>query len=96
GLLPALAKLFPSAEHSLCQAAGHNKRICSQAGTQASQRNESVPKKTTGTKRTSSVDGTRMAAAEVGTQASQAGIQASTGSTFKRTKKSASRLTTEK
>nr|GEW62574.1 hypothetical protein [Tanacetum cinerariifolium] len=81
---------------SLCQAAGHNKRVCSQAGTQASQRNESVPKETTGTKRTSSVTGTRIAAAEVGIQASQAGVQASTRSTFKRTKKSASRLTPKK
>nr|GFC96710.1 hypothetical protein [Tanacetum cinerariifolium] len=52
-----------------------------------SQRNESVPKKTTRTKRTSSVTGTSIAAAEVGTQASQAGIQASTGSTFKRTRR---------
>ncbi|GKF51434.1 hypothetical protein Tco_0147901 [Tanacetum coccineum] len=52
---------------SLCQAAGHNKRSCSSV---ASQRNESVPKKTTGTKRTSSVIGTSIAAAEVGTQAS--------------------------
>nr|GEW35381.1 transposase, mutator type [Tanacetum cinerariifolium] len=73
---------------SLCHAAGHNKRSCSQASTQASQRNESVPKKTTRTKRTTSVTGTRITAVKVGTQAS---TQASTGSTFKRTKKSASR-----
>ncbi|GJW74022.1 mutator type transposase [Tanacetum coccineum] len=50
---------------SLCQAAGHNKRSCSSV---ASQRNKSVPKKTTGTKRTSSVTGTSIADAEVGTQ----------------------------
>ncbi|GJW24265.1 mutator type transposase [Tanacetum coccineum] len=75
---------------SLCQAAGHNKTSCLSV---ASQRNESVPKKTTSTKRTSSVTGTSIAAAEVGTQA---GTQASTGSTFKRTKKSESRLTPEK
>ncbi|GJR77165.1 hypothetical protein Tco_0089530 [Tanacetum coccineum] len=55
-----------------------------------------VPKKTTGTKRTSSVTGTSIVAAEVRTQASQAGTQASTRSTFKRTKKYASRLTPEK
>nr|GEU37226.1 hypothetical protein [Tanacetum cinerariifolium] len=63
---------------------------------QASQRNESMLKKTTGNKRTSSVIGTRIVAAQVGTQASQAGTQASTGSTFKRTKKFVSRLTPEK
>nr|GEY47317.1 RNA-directed DNA polymerase, eukaryota, reverse transcriptase zinc-binding domain protein [Tanacetum cinerariifolium] len=62
----------------------------------ASQINESVPKKTTRTKRTSSVTGTSIAAAKVGTQASQAGAQASTGSTFKRTKKNASRITPKK
>ncbi|GKD59756.1 mutator type transposase [Tanacetum coccineum] len=72
---------------SLCHPAGHNKRSCSQAITQASQRNESVLKKTTETKRTSSVTKTRIAAVEVGTQAS-------TGSTFKRT--NTSRLTPEK
>nr|GEZ86660.1 hypothetical protein [Tanacetum cinerariifolium] len=54
---------------SLCQAAVHNKRSCSSV---AGPRNESVPKKTTGTKRTSSVTGTSIATAEVGTQASQA------------------------
>nr|GEV28485.1 hypothetical protein [Tanacetum cinerariifolium] len=55
-----------------------------------------VPKKTTGTKRTSSVTGKSIDAAEVGTQASQDGTQASTGSTFKRTKKNTSRITPEK
>nr|GEV53933.1 hypothetical protein [Tanacetum cinerariifolium] len=54
-----------------------------------------VPKKTTRTKRTSSVTVTSIAA-EVKTQASQAGTQAFTGSTFKRTKKNASRITPEK
>nr|GFD00343.1 hypothetical protein [Tanacetum cinerariifolium] len=78
---------------SLCKAAGQNKRSRSSV---ASQRNESVPKKTTGTKRTSSVTRTSIVAAEVGTQASQAGTQASTGSTFRRTKKNASRITPEK
>nr|GEV76012.1 hypothetical protein [Tanacetum cinerariifolium] len=78
---------------SLCQAAEHNKRSCSSV---ASQRNESVPKKTTRTKRTSSVTGTSIAAAKVRTQASQASTQASNGSTFKRTKKNASRITPEK
>nr|GEV64683.1 hypothetical protein [Tanacetum cinerariifolium] len=78
---------------SLCQAARHNKRSCSSV---SSQRNESVPKKTTGTKRISSVTGTSIASTKVGTQASQAGTQASSGSTFKRTKKYESRLTPEK
>ncbi|GKA02078.1 hypothetical protein Tco_0674743 [Tanacetum coccineum] len=55
-----------------------------------------MPKKTTETKRKSSVTGTSIVAAEVGTQASQARTQASTGSPFKRTKKTASRLTPEK
>nr|GEW48877.1 putative transposase, mutator type, MULE transposase domain protein [Tanacetum cinerariifolium] len=72
---------------------GHNKRSYSSV---SSQRNESVPKKTTGTKRTSTVTETSIAAAEVRTQASQAGTQASTGSTFKRTKKITSRITPEK
>ncbi|GKB36216.1 mutator type transposase [Tanacetum coccineum] len=61
-----------------------------------------LPNKTTGTKRTSIVSGTSIAvgtsiaAAKVGTQDSQVGTQASTGSTFKRTKNSASRLTPQK
>nr|GEW34002.1 putative reverse transcriptase domain-containing protein [Tanacetum cinerariifolium] len=55
-----------------------------------------VLKKTTKTKRTSSVIGTSIAAAEVGTQASQVGTQASSGPTFKRTKKNASRITPKK
>nr|GEV41124.1 hypothetical protein [Tanacetum cinerariifolium] len=78
---------------SLCQAARHNKRSCLSV---YSQRNESVPKKTTGTKRISSVTGTSIASTKVGTQASQAGTQTSSGSTFKRTKKYESRLTPEK
>nr|GEV35791.1 hypothetical protein [Tanacetum cinerariifolium] len=78
---------------SLCQATGHNKTSCSSV---SSQRNESVSKKTTGTKRTSRVTGTSIVAAEVGKQASQAGTQASTGSTFKRTKNNASKITPKK
>ncbi|GKB79144.1 mutator type transposase [Tanacetum coccineum] len=81
---------------SLCHAAGHNKRSCDRR-----QPSQGGTSNATKTKRKIT---SKVVAAEVRTQASQAskggtsnaGTQASTGSPLKRTKKSASRLTPEK
>ncbi|GJU32691.1 ribonuclease H-like domain-containing protein [Tanacetum coccineum] len=73
---------------SLCKATWHNKRVCkANVSSDGGQRATTVPKKTVGRKRSIS---------QPRNEAATQGSQASAGSTFKRTKMTASRLTPDK